>query len=109
MRAALEALEAMTKGNERDSATQWGRIMLPKNDALNKADAAITSLRSAITQAEQQGDDTARLDWLQSVARCDPKMDGNHVWWPLSFNVCSNIKGPNIRAAIDLARGAGEV
>jgi hypothetical protein len=54
-----------------------------------------------------QPDDTRRLDWLQSVARCDPKMDGNHVWWPLSFNVCSNLKGPNLRAAIDAAQAEG--
>jgi hypothetical protein len=50
--------------------------------------------------------DAERLDFLQGVARCDPKMDGNHVWWPLSWNTCQQIKGPNLREAIDAAIAA---
>jgi deoxyadenosine/deoxycytidine kinase len=47
--------------------------------------------------------DAERLDYLQNNARCDPKMDGNHVWWPTSFNQAQSLKGPTIRAAIDSA------
>jgi hypothetical protein len=49
--------------------------------------------------------DAERLDYLQNNARCDPKMDGNHVWWPTSFNQAQGLKGPTIRAAIDAAKG----
>lgn len=52
--------------------------------------------------------DAARLDWLQSVSRCDPKMDGQHVWWPLSWNTCQACKGNTIRDGIDAAILAGE-
>lgn len=46
--------------------------------------------------------DAERLDYIASNARCDPKMDGQHVWWPTSFN--HRLIGPNLRAAIDAAR-----
>jgi hypothetical protein len=49
--------------------------------------------------------DAERLDYLQNNARCDPKMDGNHVWWPTSFNQAQSLKGPTIREAIDAAKG----
>ena len=49
--------------------------------------------------------DAERLDYLQNNARCDPKMDGNHVWWPTSFNQAQSLKGPTIRSAIDAAKG----
>jgi hypothetical protein len=54
-------------------------------------------------QPSEDAKDAARLDWLQHEARCDPKMDGQHVWWPLSWNQCQRIKGPTIRDAIDAA------
>lgn len=45
--------------------------------------------------------DAERLDYIQKNARNDPKMDGNHVWWPTTLNKA--LKGPTIRAAIDAA------
>lgn len=48
--------------------------------------------------------DAERLDYIAGNARCDPKMDGHHVWWPTSFQ--HRLAGPNLRAAIDAARGA---
>lgn len=63
--------------------------------------------------AQQRGDlaarvlelerDRVRLDYIEEFARCDPKMDGQHVWWPTSFN--HRLIGPTLRAAIDAARG----
>lgn len=50
--------------------------------------------------------DAERLDWIQKNARCDPKMDGHHVWWPTSFN--KTVKGSTIRAAIDAAMREGK-
>jgi hypothetical protein len=43
--------------------------------------------------------DSARLDFIEEHARCDPKMDGNHTWWPTSFG--DRLSGPTLRAAID--------
>lgn len=43
--------------------------------------------------------DSIRLDWIQKSARCDPKMDGQHVWWPTTFN--NRLIGSTIRDAID--------
>lgn len=48
--------------------------------------------------------DAERLDYITSNARCDPKMDGQHVWWPTSFN--HRLTGPTLRDAIDAARKA---
>lgn len=44
-----------------------------------------------------------RLDFIEEHCRCDPKMDGQHVWWPTSFNTAQLLKGPTLREAIDNA------
>jgi len=71
----------------------WGSIYKPK--ALDAWQAALSA-----------GDavDAQRLDFIEKSARCDPKMDGQHVWWPTSLNKA--IKGPTLRAAIDAAMAA---
>lgn len=48
--------------------------------------------------------DAGRLDYIEENARCEPKMDGHHVWWPTTFS--NQLKGPNLRAAIDAALAA---
>lgn len=45
--------------------------------------------------------DAQRLDAIERNARCDPKMDGNHVWWPTTWK--HQLTGPTLRAAIDAA------
>lgn len=47
--------------------------------------------------------DAERLDYLQHNARCDPKMDGNHIWWPTSLNQARRLTGSSLRTAIDKA------
>lgn len=47
--------------------------------------------------------DAARLDHIEKHARYDPKMDGNHAWWPTTFE--NVLRGPTLRAAIDAAMG----
>ena len=47
--------------------------------------------------------DAQRLDFIEKSARCDPKMDGQHVWWPTSLNTAQLLKGPTLREAIDNA------
>lgn len=61
-----------------------------------RMEAARSALESAIREALL---DTARLDYIEQHARRDPKMDGNHVWWPTTFN--DRLTGPTLRAAID--------
>ena len=53
-------------------------------------------------EVERLRADADRLDHIEKHARCDPKMDGQHVWWPTNFNHA--LRGPNLRAAIDNAR-----
>lgn len=59
------------------------------------AAAELERLRADLARAE------ARIDYIQENARSDPRMDGQHVWWPTSFN--HRLIGPNLREAIDAA------
>lgn len=68
-------------------------------DAIESRDATIAELRA---QVEALRADAERLDFIAGRARCDPKMDGQHVWWPTNFN--HRLTGPTLRAAIDAAR-----
>ena len=68
------------------------RVILDVEDEVVKLRAEVERLRA----------DGERLDHIEKRARCDPKMDGQHVWWPTSFSQA--LKGPTLRAAIDLAR-----
>jgi hypothetical protein len=45
--------------------------------------------------------DAERLDYIEKNARYDPKIDGQHVYWPTTLNKA--LRGPNLRAAIDAA------
>lgn len=48
-------------------------------------------------------EDAVRLDFIEMNARQEPRMCGNHAWWPTNFNHA--LVGPTLRAAIDNARG----
>lgn len=56
-------------------------------------------------EVEALREDAARLDFIAKHARCDPKIDGQHVWWPTTFKDC--LIGSSLRAAIDAARAKG--
>lgn len=60
-----------------------------------------------ITLVVERARDADRLDYIASNARCDPKMDGQHVWWPTSFN--HRLTGPTLRDAIDASMAAEQV
>ena len=66
--------------------------------ALRDADAAILRLQA---ENEALRKDAERLDYIAGNARRDPKIDGQHVWWPTSFN--HRLAGPTLRDAIDAA------
>lgn len=66
-------------------------------------DLAQSRIRALEAERDALAADAARLDYLEKNARCDPKMDGNHVWWPTSFNQAQNLKGQTLRLAIDAA------
>ena len=86
--------------------TQCGNLALSYvEDALRVGDSTVAALKSerdalAARVAELEKD-AGRLDYIEENARCEPKMDGHHVWWPTTFS--NQLKGPNLRAAIDAA------
>jgi hypothetical protein len=68
-----------------------------------------TALDPAVSKEAQEliekyRKDAERLDYLQAFARCDPKMDGEHVWW--SIHPRPTLRGNTLRAAIDAAIAA---
>lgn len=70
------------------------RVAAEAADALEAQARELDALRA----------DAARLDFIAKNARCDPKMDGNHVWWPTTFN--NSLKGDTLRHAVDAAMAA---
>jgi hypothetical protein len=65
---------------------------------LRRQHAEIERLQARVAEL---GRDAARLDAIERNARCDPKMCGNHVWWPTTWK--HQLVGPTLRAAIDAA------
>lgn len=65
--------------------------------------AAVNALPSLLDEVERLRADAARLDHIEKHARYDPKIDGNHAWWPTTFE--NVLRGPTLRAAIDAAMG----
>jgi hypothetical protein len=63
---------------------------------LRQLSAERDQLRAEVERLRKDGE---RLDHIQKHARCDPKMDGNHVWWPTNFKHALN--GNTLREAID--------
>ena len=69
-------------------------------DLMRQADSS--ALQATIAEAvEPYRKDAERLDYLQAFARCDPKMDGEHVRW--SIHPRPTLRGNTLRAAIDAA------
>lgn len=85
--------------------------MMSPECALRTEIARLTNenARLKATPALSAGDavDAQRLDFIEKSARCDPKMDGQHVWWPTSLNKA--LKGPTLRDAIDAAMRKGQI
>jgi len=63
--------------------------------------ALLDRLKAAEGENERLRADAARLDHIEKHARYDPKIDGNHAWWPTTFE--NVLRGPTLRAAIDAA------
>lgn len=82
-------------------------LTLPDVHDSDKVVATWGELRLLMQEAvEPYRKDTERLDFIAKFTRCDPKMDGNHVWWPTSFK--HRVFGPTLRLAIDAAIAAAE-
>ncbi len=64
---------------------------------------ALDALPTLLDEVERLRADAARLDHIEKHARYDPKIDGNHAWWPTTFE--NVLRGPTLRAAIDAAMG----
>lgn len=80
---------------ERGIASQYGYDA----KTLQRIKAERDQIRAEV---ERLRADAERLDHIEKHARCDPKMDGQHVWWPTNFNHA--LRGPTLRAALDAAR-----
>ena len=65
-------------------------------EAFKNREALLAEIEALVRDAE-------RVDYLQTIARCDPKMDGKHVWWPTTFSQAQKLKGATLREAIDAA------
>lgn len=78
------------------------------DDAIELGNQQAIRIAELEAQVQALSLDAGRLDYLQRHARSDPKMDGNHVWWPTSFNQAQNLTGPTLREAIDAAIDVGK-
>lgn len=72
---------------------------LPQHGSGRAARIALDALPGLLDEVERLRDDAARLDFIEKRARYDPKLDGNHAWWPTTFEHV--LRGPTLRAAID--------
>lgn len=79
------------------------RTQLIERDAQSAIAVSIAQGETAMWRVKAEAE-SIRLDHIEQHARSEPKMCGNHVWWPTSFN--SALKGPTLRAAIDAAIAA---
>ena len=82
-----------------DSESQCSEDVFPDDNPVLYG--LLTELGSRAALSAGDAVDAQRLDFIEKSARCDPKMDGQHVWWPTSLNKA--LKGPTLRAAIDAA------
>lgn len=74
----------------------------PLDDRLWKEVQMLEAERDTLqAEVERLRKDGERLDHIQKHARCDPKMDGQHVWWPTNFKHA--LTGNTLRDAIDRA------
>lgn len=78
-----------------------GSYAWPGNYAAYHTQCAWAAWQARAALSAGDAVDAQRLDFIEKSARCDPKMDGQHVWWPTSLNKA--LKGPTLRAAIDAA------
>ena len=76
----------------------------PQPNAEHMEDAILdltAKLAAAEDRVKELEKDAKRMDYIEQLARCDPKMDGNHVWW--SIQPRPTLKGESFRKAIDAA------
>lgn len=67
----------------------------------DQAQSVVRERNELRQEVERLRADAARLDHIEKHARYDPKIDGNHAWWPTTFE--NVLRGPTLRAAIDAA------
>ncbi|HEX8894406.1 MAG TPA: hypothetical protein VF783_13840 [Terriglobales bacterium] len=78
-------------------------------DLIEQQAARITALneKCALYEAslDQRDKDADRYQFLKRQARCDPKMDGRHVWWniPMRNPKGGSLIGNTLDEAIDAA------
>lgn len=71
--------------------------------------AAVNALPALCAEVEALRKDAERLDWLQRAARTSTvHMGGQHPWNLTGNHKLHNLRGPDLRAAIDAARSRNE-
>ena len=103
--------EAMNAIHERESPTFMGEPVLRSELGKPSDKTATQAQHDAPDVAALKAEllkDSKRLNYLQKYARCDPKMDGKHMWWPTTFNQAQNLRGETLREAIDAAIAKAE-
>lgn len=110
MRAATPGpwvLEDKERSNLVSNGEVWVEAVVARNyQEINDAAlivAVVNALPGLLDEVERLRADAARLDHIEKHARYDPKIDGNHAWWPTTFE--NVLRGPTLRAAIDAAMG----
>lgn len=82
------------------------RTSMPIKDLVPMMHEAADAIQRLEAENEALKKDAQRLDAIERNARCDPKMCGNHVWWPTTWK--HQLTGPTLRDAIDAAMTKGE-
>ncbi len=95
--------DAMNAIHERESPTFMGEPIVSSGELTKPAQHDASYVAALKAERDAAMKDAERLYYLQKHARCDPKMDGKHVWWPTTFNQAQNLRGETLREAIDAA------
>lgn len=91
----LEQLMAAVRYAD-ERASKWSEIASAHGAEVDRMRRLMADAAAAIEKGML---DAARLDYIEKHARYDPKLDGNHAWWPTTFE--NQLRGPTLRAAID--------
>jgi hypothetical protein len=85
-----EMLELNLSGNGAWDMEMWNEFIKSINPE------TILAMVQLVKESEK---DTVRLDYIEKNCRCDPRMDGNNLFWPTTFNQA--LCGRTLRDAID--------
>ncbi len=102
MHVALEAINALMIGAERDSDNEWGRICMPTNSAMSKGADAAMATRQALATTEPAVNQQLTTDpfdereafekWL-GIKPCGAAHDFGWSAWQARAAMAQGVKG----------------